>query len=492
MSLLATLRNAYRPTLSNELASLSISWKEGEVLPLQEGIEGHFPLLGARAVLHGVKRRAEQKEFLKVGVLFSGGPAAGGHNVIWGLHEALSQAAKSFKLIGFLNGPKGLVTDRSIEIGKDHVDRYRNSGGFDLLGTGRDKIETAEQYEGALKTAQKHALDGLVIIGGDDSNTNAAFLAEYFLTKSLPCRVVGVPKTIDGDLKNSYVEESFGFDTASKTYAEAIGNIAADAASQKKYHFFIKLMGRSASHLTLECALRTHPNLALIGEEIKEKEMNLDAVVEEITNLVIERTARGKSYSVILIPEGIAEFIPHFQEGLKLDPHGNIPVSQIESERFLIERVQKRLQEREFTEPFSAQPLFLGYEGRSAFPTNFDADYCYALGFVAALLIREGRSGYMAGVTPLVKEASLWSPIAVPLTQLMQMELRKGKEKPVIAKALVDLKGESFLRFQEERESWRLEDDYKQPGPIQFFGESALIDSRPMTLEPSDNRSISS
>jgi diphosphate-dependent phosphofructokinase len=461
---------------------------------------------------------------LRIGVVLSGGQAPGGHNVIAGLFDGLKDIHPDCVLVGFLDGPEGIIKNKFIEITKELLFSYRNQGGFDIIGSGRSKIETSEQFEAAEKTVLSLGLNGLVIIGGDDSNTNAAFLAEYFKKKEIPLNVVGVPKTIDGDLKNEFIEISFGFDTACKVYSEMIGNILKDSLSSKKYYFFIKLMGRSASHITLECALKTHPNLALIGEEIAEKQLTLKDVVQLIVTMIVKRAEKGKNYGVILIPEGIIEFIPDVSRMLKelnsilangdfkpelmspesletfntfpkdiqkqllfdRDSHGNVQVSKIESERFLMELVgielEKLEKEIKYKGKFSPQPLFLGYEGRSALPSNFDADYCYTLGNAAAVLLNNHASGYMACVKNLSKPYNEWEIFGVPIHTMLHQEVRGGKEKTVIKKALVDLASKPFIQFQEKRELWMYEDDYLSPGPIQFFGPPKFADSAPLTL----------
>jgi pyrophosphate--fructose-6-phosphate 1-phosphotransferase len=413
---------------------------------------------------------------IKVGVVFSGGPAPGGHNVVAGIYDT------GATVIGFLNGPSGVIENQAREIRE--IDSYRNQGGFDLLGTGRTKIETEEQLAAALKTVVKHKLDGLVIIGGDDSNTNAAILAEYFLQNGCETKVVGVPKTIDGDLRSKEIEIPFGFDTACKTYAELIGNIAKDTLSVKKYYHFIKLMGRSASHVALECALATQPNLALIGEERR----GLDEIVAEIADLVMQRSKVGKDYGVILVPEGLVEFVPELTKwatdlNLEKDPHGNIQVSQIQTEKLLIELVKKELKKRGFQGKFNTQEHFFGYEGRSSLPTNFDANYCTSLGILSAICIREGLSGVICAIQNLAQSPAHWEMKAVPIVQLMHLETRLGKEKPVIAKALVDMNGNSFIQFSRLRKSWLMEDQYRCPGPIQFFGDPELTDATPFSLK---------
>lgn len=464
---------------------------------------------------------------LRVGTVLSGGQAAGGHNVIIGLYDSLKKLNPQSQLFGFLNGPSGIINNKYVELKNEILEPYRNQGGFDLIGSGRTKIETPEQFKETEKTLSDLKLDGLVIIGGDDSNTNAALLAEYFLDRNIPTKVIGVPKTIDGDLKNEYIEVSFGFDTATKTYAEIIGNVIRDCLSQKKYTFFIKLMGRSASHIALECALQTHPNLTLIGEEIAHKQQTLQDITNQICDVICARAFKGKNYGVILIPEGIIEFIPEcknlikelnalppntnhlnvtnqlteeakrcfhvlpkgIQEQLLLDrdPHGNIPVSQIETERLFIKKVQNELSFRaskgQFSGKFSAQSLFCGYEGRSAFPSNFDCQYCYTLGCGAALLINAGATGYMCCVQNLTGPVEQWRLTGIPLADMIHLEERGGKTKPVIKKALVELKGKPFKAFESQRESWILNDDYQYPGPIQFFGPRELTDGITMTLQ---------
>lgn len=398
----------------------------------------------------------------RVGVLFSGGPAAGGHNVVAGLCDQVGE------LIGFLNGAAGLVDDKWKKLSSDVVALYRNQGGFDLIGTGRTKIETAEQLRSAKETCERHKLDGLVIIGGDDSNTNAAVLAEYFLKENCRAKVVGVPKTIDGDLRSEDIEISFGFDSATKTYSEMIGNIARDAASARKYYHFIKLMGRSASHVTLECALATQPNLALIGEE----GLTLPQIVQKIVEVIQKRAAVGKSYGVILIPEGLAEFMSMAGER---DPHGNLAVSQIQTEEVMISMVKKQVK-------IEAQGHFLGYEGRSCLPTNFDAKYAYSLGLLAAVAIREKLTGVICSVQNLAQGVDQWKFKMVPIVGLMHFEMRKEKKTAVIQKALVDIKGKSFVHFSRIRASWEVQDEFRYPGPIQFYGGADLSDTVPISL----------
>ena len=387
----------------------------------------------------------------RVGVILSGGQAAGGHNVIAGLLDGLH---KDSKLLGFLNGPKGLIEGQFIELTPSIVAPYRNQGGFDLIGSGRDKISTPEQFAKAKEVVTKEQCDGLVIIGGDDSNTNAYYLSKYLE----PCAVIGVPKTIDGDLRSEFIEISFGFDTACKTYNEMIGNIARDMLSAKKYYAFIRMMGRSASHITLTCALMTQPNLAIISEEKR----TLKEIVGQIVDLIRERAKLGKNYGVILLPEGLIESIPDFEFRKEFDPHGNIQVSQIETERFLIDLVKKEVQ-------CSPLPFFLGYEGRSAMPSNFDANYGYALGRTAALAVEKKANGTICTLQKLKGPAQEWGVTLAPLSEMM------GDGK--IKKTYVDLEGELFQRFKSARDGWRLADDYRYWGPIQFFGPKELTDS---------------
>lgn len=494
----------------------------------EEALRQLFPQTIDQPFLSFRKGERMDSQALKVGVVFSGGQAPGGHNVITGLWDALKKLHPNSQLIGFLDGPSGIIKNQFISLSEEKIAPYRNQGGFDLLGSGRTKIETQEQYEAVFQTLQKAELDGLVIVGGDDSNTNAAFLAEFFLKQGLKTRVIGVPKTIDGDLKNAFIEISFGFDTASKIYSEMIGNLAKDALSAKKYYFFIKMMGRSASHLTLECALQTRVNLALIGEEIAEKQQTLKEVINQIADLICERAQHKKDYGIILIPEGILEFIPEcrrmikelndvllhvpeeekkIEEKLSLealrcfktfperiqqqlllerDSHGNIQLSKIETERLLINLVEEELKNRQkqnlYIGKFNPQPLFYGYEGRSGLPSNFDCHYSYALGQTAALLIARGATGYLCSIRHLAHPVEDWDIWGIPLVQLLHFEWRKNKRQAVIKKALVDLKGPLFALFDAQRQSWRLEDVYGCPGPIQFYGQKKLTDLPCLTV----------
>lgn len=480
--------------------------------------KSHFPHLGNQPLLTQSTQSTANKP-LHVGVVFSGGQAPGGHNVLWGLLDALKKIHPKSRLTGFKNGPKGFLNNHSIEITEALIEPFKNIGGFHLMGSGRTKIETSEQFEEALKVSKQQALDAFVIIGGDDSNTNAALLAEYFSKHQLNTSVIGVPKTIDGDLKNEHVEVSFGFDTAATVYCELIGNLLFDALSSKKYYHFVKLMGRSASHLTLECALKTQPNFVLIGEEIAQKNISLDQITDQICNLVKERAKENKNYGLILIPEGLIEFIPEFtrlneevsellahqekcscdqliqklskpsqkilsslpqniQEQLLLerDSHGNIPLAKIETEKLLAYLVQKKLKsEKDLT--FNPLTHYFGYEGRAAHPTPFDAHYCYLLGTAAALLAAHQKSGYMAYIQNLQNGLEDWKVGGLPINQLVHLEKRHGKEKLVIKKALVNLEGYAFDLFTQKQKDWHSNDRYLSPGPAQLFMQLHELDN---------------
>lgn len=505
-------------------------------------LKKHFPLTFGQPTI-SFQKDVQLKTFKpkKVGVVFSGGQAAGGHNVIAGLFDALKLFDSNSLLLGFIGGPSGIINHQVQQLDENLLAGFRNQGGFDLIGSGRTKIETQEQLKASLETVNKLDLDALVIIGGDDSNTNAAILAEFFKAQSCKTQVIGVPKTIDGDLKNEMIEISFGFDTACKVYSECIGNILRDCLSAKKYYHFIKLMGRSASHIALECAFQTHPNLTLVSEEVAKEKMTLQQMTYLIADLVCKRAESKKNYGVILIPEGLIEFIPEMKvliseinaflalekrEGetwdfqnsdskhmkslmekltpssqacfsllpewlqkqllLERDSHGNVQVSQIATEQLLIFAVtaelSKRKKEGTYAGSFNPLPHFFGYEGRCSLPSNFDSQYCYSLGFVAALLIEHGLSGYMAVVNQLTKPVEEWQIAGVPITSMMTMEKRGEVEKPVIHKALVNISGHSFKIFKANRESWAYDDVYLSPGPIQFFGEKEITDSPPHTL----------
>ena len=475
-----------------------------------------------------------------VGVILSGGQAPGGHNVIAGLYDALKQANPENKLYGFLGGPSGIIDGKYVEITKDFIDAYRNTGGFDIIGSGRTKLETEEQFKKSLDVCKKLNVSAVVIIGGDDSNTNAALLAEWFVKHDTGIQVIGCPKTIDGDLKNEQIEVSFGFDTATKTYAELIGNIQRDANSAKKYWHFIKIMGRSASHVAVEAALQTQPNICLVSEEVEEKKMSLNQIVEDMCKIICKRAEKGKNFGIVIVPEGLIEFIPemkdliaklndlthelesdeHYQNvrseekfniiaskldenNAKLfmslpalikaqllmdrDPHGNVQVSRIETEKLLIEMIRTRLNDLKdegvYVGKFSDQAHFFGYEGRCAFPSNFDADYCYSLGFNAFALINFGLTGYLSSVRNLVKPAKEWIAGGVPLTMMMNMEKRHGEMKPVIQKALIKLDGPVFKELEANREEWAMNDHYLFPGAIQYFGPSEVCDLTSVTLQ---------
>ena len=504
-----------------------------------EQIRERFPRTYGRSMLKLVAGQGAAKRGpVRVGVVLSGGQAPGGHNVIAGLFDGLKTVHPDSRLLGFLGGPKGVMENRHVELTSELVAGFRNTGGFDLIGSGRDKIETAEQLAASAATCRKLGLDGLVVIGGDDSNTNAAVLAEYFLEQGDATAVLGVPKTIDGDLKGGGVEASFGFDTATRVYSSLIGNICRDAASAKKYWHFVKLMGRSASHVTLECALLTRPNLALIAEEVEEKRMTLEQVVEQIATTVLRRVEVGKRYGVCLVPEGLIEFIPEvrvliselnrilaehassfesmggFEEkrgflGERLsdasgevfsslperiqqqllidrDSHGNVQVSQIDTELLLIQLVSELTRkwnaEGKFPGSFKAQGHFFGYEGRCANPTNFDADYTYSLGYLASMLSASGKTGYICALGNLAAPPAEWEPRGVPLTSLMQIEERKGQPVPVIAKALVRTDAEPFRTFAARREDWVAEDHFLFPGAIQYFGPTQVVSAPSKSL----------
>jgi pyrophosphate--fructose-6-phosphate 1-phosphotransferase len=475
---------------------------------------------------------------LKVGVILSGGQAPGGHNVIAGLYDGLKAGNPNSVLYGLLDGPSGLINNKTEILTGEKIDQYRNTGGFDIIGSGRTKIETPEQFAASLETAKKLGLNAVVIIGGDDSNTNAALLAEYFLMNESDIQVIGCPKTIDGDLKNEYIETSFGFDTACKTYSELIGNLMRDANSSKKYWHFVKLMGRAASHIALECALQTQPNICLISEEIEKHHMSLETVVNSICASVVKRAENGHNYGIVLIPEGLVEFIPEIKslinelndtiahnekEFSKLDayaeqlawlykhlsaasynvlhslpheigreflmdrdPHGNVQVSLIETEKLLIGMVKKKLHELKasgtYKGKFSALAHFFGYEGRCAFPSNFDSDYCYALGYSAFVLIAEGLTGYLASVRNLTAKAVDWIAGGVPITMMMNIEQRHGEEKPVIKKALVELDSKPFKAFKAKRDEWAVQTCFVVPGSIQYFGPHEVCDQPTKTL----------
>ncbi|MDR2103874.1 MAG: diphosphate--fructose-6-phosphate 1-phosphotransferase [Treponema sp.] len=545
ISALQKVRYTYQPKLpaglSHEISDIALEMgAPTESAADQEDLKAIFRKTYGKPLVTFVKGKNDRLgKLLKVGVILSGGQAPGGHNVIAGLYDGLKKANRESTLYGFLRGPIGLIENKTIEFTDSLIAAYRNTGGFDIIGSGRTKIESPEQFSASLETAKKLKLDAVVIIGGDDSNTNAALLAEYFLAQGSSIQVIGCPKTIDGDLKNEHIETSFGFDTAVKTYSELIGNIERDANSAKKYWHFIKLMGRSASHIALECALQTHPNICFISEEVLEKKFSLDQIVDQICASVVKRAANKENFGVILIPEGLVEFIPEvgqligelnnllalhagefgnisvfsnqvswLEEKLSpasaelfmrlpqdiarqllmdRDPHGNVQVSRIETEKLLIGLTEKKLKELKaagtYTGSFSAMGHFFGYEGRCAFPSNFDADYCYSLGFGAFVLIASGLTGYLSSVKNLVAPAPQWIAGGVPLTMMMNMEQRHGSKKPVIKKALVDLGGAPFKTFAAAREAWALTTSYLFPGAIQYYGPPELCDEPTQTLK---------
>jgi diphosphate-dependent phosphofructokinase len=516
-------RLEYRPLLPDILKEIfNLKANPSEVFNVDNEVSGHFPHLCKLPAIRFERSKASHTlanaSSLRVGIVFSGGQAPGGNNVISGVFDALQSLSDQNILIGFLGGPAGLIEGRSKVLTAEILENYRNLGGFDLLGSDRTKLEAQTQAT-VLRNVQALDLDGLIIIGGDDSNTNAAFLAEYFVAQGVKTRVIGVPKTIDGDLKSHEIETSFGFDTATKVYSDIIGNLARDALSAKKYYFFVKLMGRTASSIALECALQTHPNCTLIGEEIAAEGKNLADIITHLTDLICERSKLSKDYGVILIPEGLLEFIPDCRQMIQelgaqtaaenlssearacfsslpetirqqlmldRDPHGNLQVSKIETERLLIDMIQAELEKRKasgtYKGKFNPQPLFCGYEGRSCAPSNFDANYCYALGHVAAALIHNGFTGYMAAVQKLAHSVEQWQPAGIPLLYMMGFEERKGKRKIVIRKALVNLEGHPFITFKEKRSSWALHDDYRYPGAIQYFGPEEVSDRITLTL----------
>ena len=539
---LQVARAAYKPKLPSALCG-AVKVIEGEPtqsVANQEEIKELFPCTYGLPVLKfdvDSTAKAKSKEPINVGVILSGGQAPGGHNVISGLFDGIKSINKESRLYGFLLGPGGFVDHKYMELTSEIIDEYRNTGGFDIIGSGRTKLEKVEQFDKGLEILKELNIKALVIIGGDDSNTNAAVLAEYYKKINAGVQVIGCPKTIDGDLKNDVIEVSFGFDTACKVYSEVIGNIQRDCNSAKKYWHFIKLMGRSASHIALECALQVQPNVCIVSEEVEAKNMTLNDVVDYIAKIVAARAADGNNFGTVLIPEGLIEFIPAMKaliaelndllaakgaefagvakdaqrqwvidqlsadnakvyaslpEGvarqltLDRDPHGNVQVSLIETEKLLSEMVAVRLQEMaaagEYNGKFSALHHFFGYEGRCADPTNFDADYCYALGYNAAQLVKAGVTGYMSSIRNLTKPSVQWIAGGIPITMMMNMERRHGEMKPVIQKALVKLDGGPFKKFAEKREKWAKETSYIYPGPIQYFGPAEVCDLPPKTL----------
>ena len=539
-SALQIARAAYQPKLPKALKGAVIA-KEGEATQSvadQEAIKALFPNTYGMPLIQFVEGQATEYPAINVGVILSGGQAPGGHNVISGLFDGIKKLNKDSKLYGFILGPGGLVDHKYMELTADIIDEYRNTGGFDIIGSGRTKLEKEEQFEKGYEIIKELGINALVIIGGDDSNTNACVLAEYYAAKKYGVQVIGCPKTIYGDLKNEMIETSFGFDTACKTYSEMIGNIQRDCNSSRKYWHFIKLMGRSASHIALECALQVQPNICIVSEEVEANNMSLDDVVTYIAQAVANRAVDGNNYGTVLIPEGLIEFIPAMKkliaelndflahnaaefamvkksqqreyiisklskenadiyaslpEGvarqltLDRDPHGNVQVSLIETEKLLSDMVAVKLaqwkEEGKYVGKFAAQHHFFGYEGRCAAPSNFDADYCYSLGYTASMLIANGKTGYMSSVRNTTAPAEEWIAGGVPITMMMNMERRHGEMKPVIQKALVKLDGAPFKKFAANRDEWAKNTCYVYPGPIQYFGPTEVCDEPTKTLQ---------
>lgn len=535
---LQVARAAYQPKLPKALkgAVKAVEGAATQSVGNQEEIKALFPNTYGMPVVRFADGGSADSQSFNVGIILSGGQAPGGHNVISGLYDGVKAINPANKLYGFLMGPGGLVDHKYIEFDDALIDEYRNTGGFDIIGSGRTKLEETEQFEKGIEILRELGIKALVIIGGDDSNTNACVLAEYYASKNYGVQVIGCPKTIDGDLKNSQIETSFGFDTACKTYSELIGNIERDCNSARKYWHFIKLMGRSASHIALECALQTQPNICLISEEVEAKKQSLDDIVNYIAEIVARRAANGNNYGTVLIPEGLIEFIPAIKKliaelndtlateeaasvareevidyvkahlsadnlatfnslpdgvarqiALDRDPHGNVQVSLIETEKLLSSMVAKRLSEMKaegkYCGKFSAQHHFFGYEGRCAAPSNFDADYCYSLGYNASRLIACGKTGYMSVISNTTAPAEEWIAGGVPITMMMNLEKRNGKMKPVIRKALVELEGEPFKFFAAHRDSWAINTEYVYPGAIQYWGPTEVCDQTTKTLQ---------
>ena len=533
-------RAAYQPKLPASLSEKSLATKTTLPASNAEEIRAAFPnTFELPAVTFVAEDKAPASAPIRVGVILSGGPAPGGHNVIAGIFDAIKRINPESSVFGFSNGPDGLISNKGKELDAATIECYRNTGGFDIIGSGRTKLESHEDFLKAMETVQARQLTALAVIGGDDSNSNASKLAEFAKAQGSPLCVVGVPKTIDGDLRGEYIETSFGFDTASKVYSDLIGNIQRDAISARKYWHFIKLMGRSASHIALECALQTRATITLISEEVSERGMTLRQIVDQIADTVAFRAANGEKFGTVLIPEGLIEFVPEmgalmselnellahhadafnaldtlpqkreFVSGklstsgaalyrslpddianqliLDRDPHGNVQVARIDTQRLLIDLVESRLKEMKaagkFQGSFSPQPHYFGYEGRCAVPSNFDADYTYTLGFTAALLLREGLTGYICSVRHLTRPASEWQAGGIPLARMMNMERRHGKMVPVIKKALVELDGPAFKEFEKNRESWAKTTQFAFPGSIQYFGPSEVCDRPTITLE---------
>ncbi len=541
-------RYEYNPKLPEMLRNgiADIGVKEGsetQSVADQDAIKALFPnTYGKKEIIFQKGQNTSNAKKQIVGVILSGGQAPGGHNVVCGLYDALKATSKENELYGFKNGPSGLIEDDYLVFDDSYINEFRNTGGFDIIGSGRTKLESEEHFAVAAEVCKKHGITAIVIIGGDDSNTNAAVLAEYFAANETGVQVIGCPKTIDGDLKNEDIEISFGFDTATKTYSELVGNIERDANSAKKYWHFIKVMGRSASHVALECALETQPNICLISEEVAEKKMSLSQIADYIADSVEKRAAKGMNFGVAIIPEGVVEFVPEFsmlineinellagnkastfgalatwdekytfiktgltseafgvfeilptgiqqQLFLERDPHGNVQVSLIESEKLFSSLVAAKLAERKakgtYNGKFNALHHFFGYEGRCAFPSNFDSDYCYSLGYNAFMLIQYGYTGYLSKVSNLSKPATEWVAGGMPITKMMNVERRHGEDKPVIKKALVELEGKPFKFFEANRDLWAVETCFLYPGAIQYYGPTEVCDivTRTLALE---------
>ena len=543
ISPLQQVRSEYAPKLPPALRSgASVKVEKGAPLAAfadAEKIAALFPSTSNMSDLKFSAGSAAESKPVNVAVILSGGQAPGGHNVIAGIYDGIKSLNKASRMFGFKGGPSGLVDNDYVEITDEFMNEYRNTGGFDMIGSGRTKLEQVEQFDKGAVNCKALGISALVIIGGDDSNTNACLLAEYYKAKNIPIQVIGCPKTIDGDLKNKFIETSFGFDTASKVYSELIGNISRDANSAKKYWHFIKLMGRSASHITLECALKTHVNAAIISEEVAAKKQTLSGIVDDLAKIVAKRAENKENFGVVLVPEGLIEFIPEMkvligelndvlaanadefnaiakpedkiayisgklsaasasvyaqlptaiqlQLSMDRDPHGNVQVSLIETEKLLAQLVKQRLSamkaEGKYVGKFSSQTHFFGYEGRCAAPSNFDADYCYSLGFNAAAIIGSGATAYMSYVGNLAKSADEWTAGAVPLTAMMNVEHRHGADKPVIKKALVELDDAPFKFFAANRDDWAVNTSFVYPGPIQYFGPSVVCDAKTETIK---------
>ena len=545
ISSLQKARYEYTPKLPgmlrNGIADICVNeGAETQSVADQEKIKALFPnTYGKKEITFQKGQNTSEAKKQVVGVILSGGQAPGGHNVICGLYDALKATNPENVLYGFKGGPSGLIEDDYVIFDDEYIDQYRNTGGFDIIGSGRTKLETNEQFAIVAEVCKKHGITAVVIIGGDDSNTNAAVLAEYFAAHNTGVQVIGCPKTIDGDLKNEDIECSFGFDTATKTYSEIIGNIQRDANSAKKYWHFVKVMGRSASHVALECALKTQPNICLVSEEVAAKKMSLSQIADYIADSVAARAAKGMNFGVAIIPEGVVEFVPEFsvliqeinellagskadefntlltwadknafiekgltEESLEVfnllppsiqqqlflerDPHGNVQVSLIESEKLFSALVKDKLDERKeagtYKGKFNALHHFLGYEGRCAFPSNFDADYCYSLGYNAFMLIQYGYNGYLSKISNLSQPANEWVAGGMPITKMMNIERRHGEDKPVIRKALVELEGAPFKYFEAHREEWAADTCFVYPGAIQYYGPADVCDITTVTL----------